>query len=740
MNDDADAIGTLRRELSEAGMRIEELERALYDRTCVEEAVKGSEERYRHLAENAHDVLWVFDINLGHTYVSPSVRRLRGYTVEEAMQQSIEEVLAPESYAKVMELFKKGRRLEIKGERHGPDWSLTTELEMNRKDGSTVWVEATINLLYDEEGRIKGIMGINRDISERRQAKEELRKSRDLLEEQVRERTLELTRANERLEKEVEERRQAEKRLLENEEKYRMYFSLSDDVMFSWDNQFRITSISPNVERVLGYTQDELVGKSFDELSILEPEDMREAMENALSLLSGKKVYSSVYRFITKDGERKFGDLSEVPIIRQGRIMGIITVGRDMTKSIEMENSLQESEERYRATLQGMPDAVSIIRSEDSKYLYVNDAFSRITGYTAMAVKGKTPFDLELPATPEDLERLTGLIGKNESVDSLELRVRKKDSGVIDMLLATRPVYFSGEDCLVMVMTDLTAIKLVEQERNQLAIKAKKMECLGTLSTGIAHDFNNLLTTINGYTRMSMKEIQSPAREETNLDTVLNHLGEVRTAAGRARDLVNQIIDFSSSADKVFAPIDLSSTVRDSLKLLRPSLKSNVRVTEELSGSHMIMGDAGQIHQVVKNLCANAVYAMNTAGGELEVSLDGVLVEDPVTLNLDVPRGSYVRLIVRDTGSGMNSRVKDRIFDPYFTTKGTSYGKGMGLSIVHGIVKSHGGTVTCDSEPGAGACFSIFLPEIGQKRDDAGKESAQHGVKGTVRVLNLDDR
>jgi PAS domain S-box-containing protein len=682
-------------------------------------------------------VLWVFDVTLGHTYVSPSVFRLRGFTVEEAMKQGIGEILTPESHARVMSSSggsdgwrcrgsatdqtgpSPPSRDETQGRLHGlggghGSTSSTTGREDQGDNGDQprhLRAEAGQGGAEKEPGCPGGAgEGAHPD----------------------------LTRANEQLEKENEERRLAEKRLLENDERYPMYFSLSDDVMFSWDNQFTITNISPNVERVLGYTQEELVGRRFDELSILEPGDMQEAMDNALSLLSGKKVYSSLYRFITKDGERKFGDLSEVPIIRQGRIMGMITVGRDMTKSIEMEDSLQKSEERYRATLQVMPDAVSIIRTEDSKYLYVNDAFCRITGHGARAVREKTPFELDLPATADDLELLTGVIRGSEPGESLEVRIKSRDGRVIDMLMAARPVHFSGEECLVMVMTDLTAMKLVEQERNHLALKARKMEYLGTLSTGFAHDFNNLLTTISGYTRMSIREIQEPAGGQTDPVALLNHLAEVRTAADRARDLVNQVIDFSSAADKVFAPIDLSSTVHDSLNLRRPSLKKTVRVAEELPGTHMVMGDAGQIHQVMKNLCSNAVYSMSSQGGVLEVSLDDLVVDDPASLNLDVARGAYVRLVVRDTGQGMSSRVRDRIFDPYFTTKGVSLGRGMGLSIVQGIVKSHGGTVTCDSEPGRGACFSIYLPLMVPGKPDQPGPGGRGTLPGDAKVLDLD--
>jgi PAS domain S-box-containing protein len=413
MNDVTKTKGQLIEELAMAHQLNAELKNSASEHKRIEEAIKGSEARYRNLVENAHDVLWVFDLNLGYTYISPSVKRLRGYSVEEAMKQRLDQVLTPESSKKARELFERERNLEESGHRHGPDWSFTSEVEMIHKDGSTFWVEATMNPLHDEAGRIKGIMGITRDISERKRAEEELKKHRDDLEDLVKARTAELVKANEQLKKEIQERKQAEEALRESTEKYRIHFSLANDVMFSYDHLYRVLSVSPNVERLLGYKPEELVGRSFQDLNVLHPDYLDEAVDNAMHVLSGETIYSSIYEFITKDGTRKFGEVSGVPLIREGQVVGVISVARDVTERIKMANSIQESEERYRITLQSMPDAVSIIRIEDFRYLYVNDAFCKITGYTLEDVKEKTLFDLNLPATPAGLDYCLGIIKNN---------------------------------------------------------------------------------------------------------------------------------------------------------------------------------------------------------------------------------------------------------------------------------------------------------------------------------------
>ncbi len=569
-----------------------------------------------------------------------------------------------------------------------------------------------------------------------RETGEELKNVRDHLEELVMERTRELATANARLKNEIEDRREAEKRLLDNEEKYRIHFFLSDDVMLTWDNQFRVMSVSPNVERVLGYKPEELVGRSFDDLDVLNPEDKAEAMENAMHLLSGKRVYSSIYRFVTKDGKTLFGELSEVPILRQGHIVGMVTVGRNITKHIELENSLLESEERYRATLQALPDAVSIVRSSDLQLLYINDAFSRITGYSFRESKGRTLSELNLAGSPEDLHQLLDHITDTRPVNSLEIRCRRKDGTVIHALLSLRPVQYGGEDCMVLVMADMTAFRQIEEEKRNLEIQSRKMEAIGTLAGGIAHDFNNLLTTIMGYAKLSLKDLLELSGRDKDFSAVRSDLEEVRKAAARARDLINQILAFSGHREKEYAPIELGAVIMESLTMLRASLPTNIRIRQNLASPHLILGDPVQIHQALKNLCTNAANAMNSAGGELEVSLQRSLVDEAVSLNLDLPQGRYVRMSVKDTGRGMDPKVMARIFEPYYTTRWKGSGTGLGLSIVHGIVKSHGGAISCTSSPGRGTTFDIFLPEF-----EFGKEDRRHpehtGKAGGRRFLDL---
>ena len=488
--------------------------------------------------------------------------------------------------------------------------------------------------------------------------------------------------------------------------------------------------------------EEEIYLKAYNVSLIHKLEDKLEQIEaknRELVVALNEKSKEVVERKRAEEELKKHRDALEDLV--KDRTAELVKANEQLKKEIQerkqAEEALRESEERYRITLQSMPDAVSIIKTEDARYLYVNDAFCKITGYTLEEVKGNTPFDLNLPATPEDLDHYLDLIKTNESIDSLEYQCRKKDGTIIDTLVSARPVHYSGEDCLVMVIADITALKQIEEEKKRLEIQSQKMESIGTLASGIARDFNNILTSIIGYTQMSMKDILSLTKGDKDISVVRSDLNEVRKAAHRARDLVNHILAFSRHTEKEYVPIELSATIKESLKVLRPTLPSDINVSENLINPYMILGDPIQIHQVLTNLCTNAAHAMDKTGGELEVSLQRVLIEDDA-LDLDVTPGPYLRLSVRDTGPGMTAKVMTRIFDPYFTTKWKGHGIGLGLSIVHGIVKSHGGAISCKSAPGKGTTFDIYLPEHKFSKEDVEtKAEIAHTIE-EKRILDLD--
>ena len=238
-------------------------------------------------------------------------------------------------------------------------------------------------------------------------------------------------------------------------------------------------------------------------------------------------------------------------------------------------------------------------------------------------------------------------------------------------------------------------------------LQSQKMEAIGTLAGGIAHDFNNILAGIIGFTEMVQDDMPPDSREYHRLELVLK-------GAQRGRDLVRQILTFSRQTQHEQKPVALSGIVEDALKLLRPLLPATTEIrSKDLAGDDTILADSVQIHQVLMNLCTNGAQAMGKKGVlEISVTNDYFKEGDPMP-SPDMKPEDYVTLTVRDTGSGMKPEILERIFDPFFTTKTPGEGTGLGLAVVHGIVKSHRGFIKVESEPGKGSAFHIHLPKIG---------------------------
>lgn len=283
-------------------------------------------------------------------------------------------------------------------------------------------------------------------------------------------------------------------------------------------------------------------------------------------------------------------------------------------------------------------------------------------------------------------------------------------------------------------MTDI--IRQREGEKNQLEIQLHqiyKMEAIGTLAGGIAHDFNNILSIIIGYTDMA-KEDAPPGTDSEK------YLENVSIAANRAKDLVKQILAFSRQGKAERLPIKLQPLVKEGLKMLRSSIPTTISITDEIDPkSRAVLADPTQVHQILMNLCTNAYHAMENTGGTLSVSLKTTIIkENDQKMVFHLAPGEYVEVIVSDSGEGIGPDVIDKIFDPYFTTKEIGKGTGMGLAIIHGIMKEYGGAIIVESMLGQGATFHIYFPAV---KDDAVPKvkEEENLLRGNERVLFVDD-
>jgi PAS domain S-box-containing protein len=355
------------------------------------------------------------------------------------------------------------------------------------------------------------------------------------------------------------------------------------------------------------------------------------------------------------------------------------------------------SEAQFRALFDRAYDANLLVR--DGQVIAANAAACALLGDAQESVIGTSIVDLNLSAA---------LASSGHPVDSMEMELRPRQGERIPVAVTVTEITRDDGSVQQWVLRDLSATRAAEAERRMLESQvreAQKLESLGTLAGGVAHDFNNLLGVIRGNAELARVSID-------DRDEVADHLAAVLDASERARDLVRQILTFSRRATPHERVVDLGAVVRT----LVPMLRSLIPRTVDLSvvggdGVYAIRGDVTQLQQLLFNLCSNAEYAMRpTNGGTLEIRLDVL----PAPEEMRVETGRVVRVRVRDTGVGMTAEVRDRVFEPFYTTKPTGEGTGLGLSVLHGIVASHGGRVRVESTPGVGTTFEVDLPLIAQ--------------------------
>ena len=448
-----------------------------------------------------------------------------------------------------------------------------------------------------------------------------------------------------------------------------------------------------------------------------------------------------------------------VPMITGGKVMGFIgldsvreekmwaedtssllkIVGQVFANALENKKTrqaLHESEEHLRTVYETFPDSVTIIDAEDGRCVDVNSAFTRLTGWTTEDVIGKTAADLDIWHDPHEREKLTAGIARNGKVENLEAKFRLKDGSVITALMSAVLIQLKNKPHILTITRDISERKSAQKEREQLKtqlIQAQKMEAIGTLAGGIAHDFNNILGAIIGYSEMALYDTKKDSMEHYNIEQVLN-------AGHRAKDLVKQILAFSRKSEQDKNIISLATIVAEALKLLRASLPTTIEIRQNIEPNlDPIFADPTQMHQVVMNLCTNSAHAMGDTSGILKVELHNVdLSVKKAAQYPELNPGPYVKLSISDTGHGMDSETLDRIFDPYFTTKEQDKGTGMGLAVVHGIIKGHGGFIRVQSTPGKGTRFDILFPVMEKQMEP---ETAERKAlpTGNEHILFIDD-
>lgn len=527
-------------------------------------------------------------------------------------------------------------------------------------------------------------------------------------------------------------------------------FDNSPDAIGIVDEHARFIKWNKTASRQFGYSFEELKGKSaFD---IYAEKDQLESMLSQLRAKGSVKKYAIDMK--RKDGVIATFEIS-VGLLKDGvRTIGSVCVARNISEikkallaleaSTEMlEQEMAErrrAEEKYKSIFENAIDGIYQTTLHGT-FISANPAFARMLGYDSPENLLRTVTDIprQLHVSPEQRAELLAQVRKHGQVEGYEVQFYRKDRSLAWILLNMRAVY--DEDGLLTHLEgsarDITAHKIAEQEKAALEMRLRqtqKLEAVGTLASGISHDFNNVLGIIMGYADLVCSDLPEGTRERNNLENVLR-------ACTRAKDLIKQILVFSRPDDGMERKaLDLNSIVEELVTFLRASLPSTIDIRTDLSQScGMVLGNSIQLHQVLTNLCTNAAHAMEQKSGFLEISLaDMELDVAAVPRYPDIKPGPYVRISVRDTGHGMDQATMERIFDPYFTTKAVGKGTGLGLAVVHGIVKSHQGAVSVYTEPGKGTTFHVYLPRAaGASMSCEEKTDVIRG--GTERILFVDD-
>jgi two-component system, cell cycle sensor histidine kinase and response regulator CckA len=667
------------------------------ERKQMEKALRESEGKYRLITENTADLISILNMNLQFTYVSPATMRLRGYTVEEAMAQTLEQVLTPESMQLGLAVFEEEIRLEASGTAD-PDRTRILELEEYKKDGSMIWMEVNLSFLRNKDRKPVGILIVSRDITERKRTEEALR---------------------------------------EGEEKYK---SLTNNLNVgvyrnSRGSEGNFIEANSAIVKMFGYGSREEFLKIGVSNLYKNPNERKEFISKIAKTGSIKNELLELQK---KDGTVFIGSVSAVAVEnRNGDIKYFDGIIEDITDRKRAGSKLQESEERLKLALDSVSDAVWDWRVDTGK-VYFSSRWYTMLGYD--------PY--ELPQTfetwrallhPDDLSNAEQTISRHLNSAKpfeMEFRMRTKSNQWKWILARGKTVEKDSQgNASRMLGTHMDITERIKSENDKKALEtqlqnAQKMEAIGTLAGGIAHDFNNLLMAIQGRTSLMIM-----GKDSSHPD--FNHLREVESHVERAADLTRQLLDFARGGKYEVRPTDLNELIKKENRMFGRTRKEIIIRGKYEENIWSVDVDRGQVEQVLLNLYVNAWQAMPESG-ELYLETKNVTLYENYVKSFSIEPGRYVKISVNDTGVGMDKATQERIFDPFFTTKEIGGGTGLGLASAYGIIKNHGGFINVYSEKGHGSTFNVYLP-ASEKEIIEEKKSPGETLMGSETLLLVDD-
>ncbi len=650
-------------ELAGLRQRVAELETLVSERKRMEQVLKErtkelhkAEERFSGIYNSSKDAIGYVNLEGVLLDVNDSFCELTGYSKEELLTRRKYQEITPEEYheyeAKVIErIMRTGKHAEY-------------EKEYIRKDGSRVPILLTTFIVKGDDGKPIGLAAIIKDITERKRAEGALR---------------------------------------ESEKKYREIFNKVPASIIVLDKDGRMVDINPHHITTVGKsktTRKDYLGKNL----ITHPSIVNAGLsETYARLLKGESFdLKDVYFPTTTGGSDGYSDVKGVPLLREGEVIGAITMFEDITERKQAEEALRESEERYGALLNlggSVGEAIVMVQDKDGGdaiQTFVSNEWPRITGYSKKELLGMSFFDLLHPRYRDASLRRHQRKMDGEIIPGLfEMSFIRKDGTEVPIELTSAYTTYKGERANVAFIRDITERKQAEEREKELQKElnlSSRLASVGELAAGVAHEINNPLTGIIGF---SQRLLRKSTDEEVSRDLEMIH-----NEALQAARVVENLQTFARRREPKKQYSDTNDIVQKALELRTYELKtSNIEVISNLAPSlPETMVDFHQIQEVFLNIILNAEQVMTEAHGEGKLTIKTKEVKD------------YIRISFTDDGSGIPAEHLDKVFDPFFTTREEGGGTGLGLSICHGIVTEHGGRIYVRSKPGKGATFIVELP------------------------------
>ncbi len=677
-----------------------ELRQKIVELEASETGIEEAEDLYQTLAEKSFAGVYVVQDGI-FQFLNSNAAAYAGYTPAELIGKTSISIVHPED----RETARKNAGKMLKGERTFP-----YKFRIITKDDSTRWIMETVTSInYNDK---PAVLGNSMDITEKIATQESLRRSEQL---------------------------------------YADIINFLPDATFVIDLEGKVVAWNRAIEEMSGVKAKDMLGKGNYEYAI--PfYGVRRPILIDLVFKSDEEIEKK-YHFISKEKDCLIVE-TDVPLVKghnlflwgkaspiydyQGNVIGAIESIRDLTDRKRVEEAVQLSEEKYRTLIESTLDLVFIV-DRRGIYSYVNPTLEKVTGYAASELIGR-PFTYIV--APEQVKSTInrfkkGIKGEAAPAYEADLVHKNGERIPVEFLVTTLSDTKGQPTGRFGIARDITERKLAEEEKLELETKlhqARKMESIGILAGGIAHDFNNLLMGMQGNVSLMLLGIDPGHPHYEKLKTIEQH---VQSGA----ELTSQLLGFARGGKYEVKPTDLNSLIRKTSEILGRT-KKEVTIHEKYQKDiWTVEADQGQMEQVLLNLYLNASQAM-PGGGELYLQTENVTIDKKYTKPHNIEPGNYAKISVTDTGTGMDEATRQKIFDPFFTSKkmGSVKGTGLGLASAYGIIKNHGGIIDVYSEKGAGSTFNIYLPASEAVIGDQEAEIREEKIPtGHETVLFVDD-